>query len=93
MRGCAVGEKNSSSITTYSCFQINTMSGGTVQMQLEYKSIRKTGLEQLKSPSSVATAMGYETLNRLTIPMESVFSGTGDLQDKIKPMPTTVSSI
>ncbi|RMX41048.1 hypothetical protein pdam_00003288 [Pocillopora damicornis] len=71
---------------------INTMSGGTVQMQLEYKSMRKTGLEQLKSPSSVATAMGYETLNRLTIPMESVFSGTGDLQDKIKPMPTTTST-
>lgn len=71
---------------------INTMSGGTVQMQLEYKSMRKTGLEQLKSPSSVATAMGYETLNRLTIPMESVISGTGDMQDKIKPMPTTTST-
>ena len=75
-----------------SYLQINTMSGDTVQMQLEYKSMRKANLEQMKSPSSVATAMGYETLNKTTIPMESVFLGMGDLQDKIKPMPVAVST-
>ncbi|KAL9959343.1 hypothetical protein ACROYT_G032657 [Oculina patagonica] len=78
---------------------INTMSGDTVQMQLEYKSMRKANFEQVKSPSlqvkspaSMATAMGYETLSKMAIPMESVFLGMGDLQDKIQPMPVASSS-
>ena len=81
--------------------QINTMSGDTVQMQLEYKSMRKTNFEQMRSPpssqmkipESMAAAMGYETLSKMTIPMESVFLGMGDLQDKIQPMPIAVSLV
>ena len=76
------------------------MSGETVQMQLEYKSVRKTNFEpkkspspQIKSPSSMASVMGYETLSKMAIPMESVFLGMGDLQDKIKPMPVAVSLV
>ena len=70
--------------------QINTMSGNTVQMQLEYKSMRMTGFEQMKSPS-MASAMGYETLSKVAIPIESVFLGMEDLQDKIQPMSVAVS--
>ncbi|XP_074613691.1 uncharacterized protein LOC141873555 isoform X3 [Acropora palmata] len=76
---------------------INTVSGDTVQMQLEYKSMHKTSIDQLRSSSfsvttSMAVAMGYEALSKRTIPMESVFSGMRDLQDKIRPMPVTSSS-
>ena len=64
-------------------------------MQLEYKSMRKASFEQMKSPasltSSMAVAMGYETLSKMAIPMQSVFLGMGDLQDKIQPMPVAVS--
>lgn len=74
--------------------QISTVSGDTVQMQLEYKSMRKASFEQMKSPasltSSMAVAMGYETLCKMAIPMQSVFLGMGDLQDKIQPMPVAV---
>ena len=64
-------------------------------MQLEYKSMHKTSSDQIRSCSfsvttSMAVAMGYEALSKRTIPMESVFSGMGDLQDKIRPMPVTV---
>ena len=63
-------------------------------MQLEYKAVRKASFEQMKSPASVTTsmavAMGYETLSKMAIPMESVFLGMGDLQDKIQPMPVPV---
>ena len=38
----------------------------------------------------MALAMGYETLSKMAIPMHSVFLGTGDLQDKIQPMPVAV---
>ena len=76
--------------------QINTISGNTVQMQLECKSMRKASFEQMRSPvsasftTSIAVAMGYETLSTRTIPVESVFLGMGDLQDKIQPMPVKV---
>ena len=76
--------------------QINTISGDTVQMQLECKSMRKASFEQMRSPvsasftTSIAVAMGYETLSTRTIPVESVFLGMGDLQDKIQPMPVKV---
>ena len=82
----------------FSC-QINTISGDTVQMQLEYKSMRKASFEQVKSPcsasltSSVAVALGYETLSKMAIPMESVFLGIVDLQDKIEPMPFKVCTL
>ena len=66
------------------------MSGNTVQMQLEYKSLRMAGLEQRKSPS-MASAMGYETLSKGAIPIDSVFLGVEDLRDKIQPMPVAVS--
>ena len=64
-------------------------------MQLEYKSMQKTSIGQPRSSSfsvttSMAVAIGYETLSKRTIPMESVFSGMGDLHDKIRPMPVTV---
>lgn len=77
-------------IFSVSNMQINTMSGDTVQMQLEYKSMRMAGFEQKKSPS-MASAMGYETLSKVAIPIESVFLGIEDLQDKIQPMPIAVS--
>ena len=76
--------------------QINTISGDTVQMQLECKAMRKASFEQMRSPvsasftTSIAVAMGYETLSTRTIPVESVFLGMGDLQDKIQPMPVKV---
>ena len=76
--------------------QINTISGDTVQMQLECKSMKKASFEQMRSPvsasftTSIAVAMGYETLSTRTIPVESVFLGMGDLQDKIQPMPVKV---
>ena len=76
--------------------QINTISGDTGQMQLECKSMRKASFEQMRSPvsasftTSIAVAMGYETLSTRTIPVESVFLGMGDLQDKIQPMPVKV---
>ena len=76
--------------------QINTISGDTVQMQLECKSMRKANFEQMRSPvsasftTSFAVAMGYETLSSKTIPVESVFLGMGDLQDKMQPMPVKV---
>ena len=70
--------------------QINTMSGNTVQMQLEYKSMHMAGFEQMKSPS-MASFMGYETLSKVAIPMESVLQGMEDLQDKIQPIPVAVS--
>lgn len=73
-----------------SALKINTMSGNTVQMQLEHKAMRMTNFEQMKSPS-MASAMGYETLNKVSIPIESVFLGMEDLQDKIQPMPVSVS--
>ena len=64
-------------------------------MQLECKSMHKASFDQIKSTpvsvtSSMAVAMGYETLSKGTIPMESVFSGMGALQDKIRPMAVAV---
>ena len=58
--------------------------------------MRKASFEQMRSPvsasftTSIAVAMGYETLSTRTIPVESVFLGMGDLQDKIQPMPVKV---
>ncbi|XP_068758844.1 uncharacterized protein [Montipora capricornis] len=76
---------------------INTVSGDTVQMQLEYKSMRKASFDQMKSTpvsvtTSMAVAMGYERLSKDAIPMDSVFSGMGDLQDKIRPVAVASSS-
>ena len=88
-------DKNKNNNNNNFCFQINTVSGDTVQMQLEYKSMHKRSIDQPMSSSfsattSMAVAMGYEALSKRTIPMESVFSGMGDLQDKIRPMPVAV---
>ena len=83
LKSCTITDNN------FIVLQINTISSDTLQMQLEYKSILKASFEKMTSPS-VASAMGYEMVGKVTVPVESVFLGTGNLQDKIRPIPYTV---